>query len=68
MSIPDRHDPEEHKMRYPRFREIEIDEEHLIINIVNPDPTKRNCKCGESLLILRQRLPALTQPVSFQIC
>ena len=29
-------------MRYPQFKAIEVDEEHLIINIVNPVEGKRD--------------------------
>ena len=41
-SVPDRGDPDEHRMRYPRFKAIEIDENRLIINIVNPVEGKRD--------------------------
>ena len=41
-SVPDRGDPDEHRMRYPRFKAIEIDEQRLIINIVHPAEGKRN--------------------------
>jgi hypothetical protein len=41
-SVPDRGDPDVHRMRYPRFKAIEIDESRLIINIVHPVEGKRN--------------------------
>eukprot|EP00539_Tryblionella_compressa_P006735 CAMPEP_0178770668 /NCGR_PEP_ID=MMETSP0744-20121128/21525_1 /TAXON_ID=913974 /ORGANISM="Nitzschia punctata, Strain CCMP561" /LENGTH=298 /DNA_ID=CAMNT_0020427081 /DNA_START=50 /DNA_END=942 /DNA_ORIENTATION=- len=41
-SVPDRGDPDEHRMRYPRFKAIEIDDDRLIINIVNPVEGKRD--------------------------
>jgi len=41
-SVPDRCDPNNHRMRYPQFKAIEVDEEHLIINIVNPVEGKRD--------------------------
>jgi Ca2+/Na+ antiporter len=41
-SVPDRGDPDEHRMRYPRFKAIEVDENRLIINIVNPVEGKRD--------------------------
>ncbi|KAG7368186.1 CaCA family Na+/Ca+ antiporter [Nitzschia inconspicua] len=36
ISVPDRGNPDEHRMRYPHFKAIEVDENRLIINIVNP--------------------------------
>mmetsp|Transcript_10960 Transcript_10960/g.30285 ORF Transcript_10960/g.30285 Transcript_10960/m.30285 type:complete len:642 (-) Transcript_10960:85-2010(-) len=41
VSVPDRTDPEKHTLKYPRFHEIEIDEDHLLIKIINPDPSGR---------------------------
>jgi len=41
-SVPDSCDPDHHRLRYPRFRAIEIDEKHLIIKIVNPVEGKRD--------------------------
>lgn len=41
-SVPDRGDPDEHRMRYPHFKTIEVDEKRLIINIVNPVEGKRD--------------------------
>jgi len=41
VSVPDRTDPEKHSLKYPRFREMEIDEDHLLIKIINPDPKRR---------------------------
>jgi hypothetical protein len=41
-SVPDRGDPEEHRMRYPRFKVIEVDDIRLIINIVHPVEGKRD--------------------------
>jgi hypothetical protein len=41
-SVPDRGDPDEHRMRYPQFKAIEIDENRLIINIVHPAEGKRD--------------------------
>jgi hypothetical protein len=35
-SVPDRGDAEQHRMKYPRFKAIEIDEKRLIIKIINP--------------------------------
>ncbi|KAL3907563.1 MAG: hypothetical protein SGARI_003480 [Bacillariaceae sp.] len=41
-SVPDRGDPDEHRMRYPKFKAVEVDERRLIINIVNPVEGKRD--------------------------
>jgi len=41
-SVPDSCDPNNHRLRYPRFKAIEIDEKHLIIKIVNPVEGKRD--------------------------
>lgn len=42
VSVPDRQDSEKHQMRYPLFREVEVDENHLLIKIINPNPQKRH--------------------------
>jgi K+-dependent Na+/Ca+ exchanger-like protein len=41
-SVPDSCDPNNHRLRYPHFKAIEIDEKHLIIKIVNPVGGKRD--------------------------
>lgn len=41
-SVPDRGDPNQHRLRYPRFNAIEIDEKRLIIKINNPVEGKRD--------------------------
>jgi Ca2+/Na+ antiporter len=41
-SVPDSCDPDNHRMRYPHFKAIDIDENHLIIRIVNPVEGKRD--------------------------
>lgn len=41
-SVPDSCDPDNHRMKYPHFKAIDIDENHLIIRIVNPVEGKRD--------------------------
>ena len=41
-SVPDSCDPDNHRMRYPHFKAIDVDENHLIIRIVNPVEGKRD--------------------------
>ncbi|VEU36273.1 unnamed protein product [Pseudo-nitzschia multistriata] len=41
-SVPDSCDPNHHRLKYPHFTAIEIDEKHLIINMINPVEGKRN--------------------------
>lgn len=41
-SVPNSCDPQHHRMRYPRFEAIEIDDKHLIIKIINPVEGKRD--------------------------
>ena len=41
-SVPDCCDPHNHRLRYPRFKAIEIDEKHLIIKILNPNEGKHD--------------------------
>lgn len=41
-SVPDRFDPDQHKMTYPKFEEIFIDEKRQLIHIVNPVEKKRD--------------------------
>lgn len=43
-SVPDRANFHNHRIVYPHFKEIDVDEDRLIIRIINPDPMKRNCK------------------------
>lgn len=42
-SVPDRLDSERHTMRYPRFKQLQVDNSRLIIRMVNPLPYKRDC-------------------------
>ena len=42
-SVPDRTECDKHTMTYPRFTQIEIDEQRLIIKIPNPAEGKRDC-------------------------
>jgi hypothetical protein len=58
-SIPNRFDPEKHRMTYPRFREIEIDEEHLLLKIINPNPAKRDCTFMLSYILKRFDMASL---------
>jgi len=41
-SVPDRANFERHKIRYPAFTEIVIDQNRHIIKLCNPNPKKRN--------------------------
>ena len=41
-SVPDRSNFKKHRMVYPEFNEIEIDETRLIIKMINPNPDKRD--------------------------
>ena len=41
-SVPDRSNFKKHRMLYPEFKEIEIDENRLIIKMINPNPDKRD--------------------------
>mmetsp|Transcript_70693 Transcript_70693/g.143568 ORF Transcript_70693/g.143568 Transcript_70693/m.143568 type:complete len:647 (+) Transcript_70693:128-2068(+) len=41
-SVPDICDPNHHRLKYPNFKAIEIDEKRLIIKIVNPVEGKRD--------------------------
>lgn len=43
-SVPNRQDPDEHRMVYPRFTHLHVDNERLIIKMVNPIPNKRDCE------------------------
>lgn len=43
-SVPDRSNFERHRMTYPHFNEIEVDEHRLIIRIKDPTGGKRDCK------------------------
>lgn len=42
FSVPNRTHFSSHRMIYPEFKEIEIDEGRLIIKIINPNPEKRD--------------------------
>lgn len=41
-SVPDRTDAEKHRLTYPKFTSLDVDEERHILRIVHPDPEKRN--------------------------
>merc|ERR1712151_555664 len=41
-SVPDRSNFNKHRMVYPEFKELEIDEGRLIIKMINPNPEKRD--------------------------
>uniref|UniRef100_A0A7S2Y1K3 Sodium/calcium exchanger membrane region domain-containing protein n=1 Tax=Entomoneis paludosa TaxID=265537 RepID=A0A7S2Y1K3_9STRA len=41
-SVPDRVNSDRHKIRYPAYTEIVVDEKRHIIKLINPDPKKRN--------------------------
>eukprot|EP00566_Odontella_aurita_P007142 CAMPEP_0113563546 /NCGR_PEP_ID=MMETSP0015_2-20120614/21129_1 /TAXON_ID=2838 /ORGANISM="Odontella" /LENGTH=728 /DNA_ID=CAMNT_0000465539 /DNA_START=150 /DNA_END=2336 /DNA_ORIENTATION=+ /assembly_acc=CAM_ASM_000160 len=41
-SVPDRRNFSEHQLRYPNFREMEVDEDRLIIRLKNPNPARRD--------------------------
>eukprot|EP00535_Pseudo-nitzschia_heimii_P009047 CAMPEP_0197191504 /NCGR_PEP_ID=MMETSP1423-20130617/23527_1 /TAXON_ID=476441 /ORGANISM="Pseudo-nitzschia heimii, Strain UNC1101" /LENGTH=361 /DNA_ID=CAMNT_0042644161 /DNA_START=44 /DNA_END=1126 /DNA_ORIENTATION=+ len=41
-SVPDCWDPHNHRLRYPRFKAIEVDEKRLIMKILNPVEGKRD--------------------------
>lgn len=43
-SVPDRQNSQEHKMVYCNFNKIIIDENRLIIELVNSNSDRRNCK------------------------
>ena len=45
-SVPDRADSLKHRITYPHFEEIEVDEARLVVCIINPDPKRPNCKCS----------------------
>ena len=40
-SVPDRTDFDRHKLKYPPFTEIVIDQQRLVIKIINPESTKQ---------------------------
>lgn len=42
-SVPDRADSLKHRITYPHFEEIEVDEARLVVCIINPDPKRPNC-------------------------
>lgn len=41
-SVPDRSDADQHKVVYPWFEQVDIDESRMIIRIVNPKENRRN--------------------------
>ena len=41
-SVPNRIHFEKHKIKYPVFQSIEIDQKRLMIRVANPDPNKRD--------------------------
>ena len=44
VSVPDQSNNSKHRLRYPDFDEIEVDESRHIIRIKNPIEGKRDCK------------------------
>lgn len=69
-SVPDRQDPEKHRMKYPRFYQLHIDDDRLIIRMVNPIDGKRDCELPEEMKEPDKRNPCphLESPSSSSSC